>query len=433
MDVVAVAAVVRRELERRWRVLLEVAREASRDRNRLQRLVRVVWAVAVVFGVGFVYRRRKQIVGAVRRFLNTFQRTAGNVNDLMFSSSSLASGLAKDLRDYIYGDSGRAPQSLRRLIVLMSSTEVQQTLHGTVHAILAAFFAARRREAGKLAAQGAQGESMDKMILPVVDKVADRVLSEEGRQYSVEMLRALAREFLLVYLANKAPAGGKCGAGAGGASERGQGAHLSATESEAATARSAATTGSGDGEEIGGLAGPARWMHPNAQEVSDDDSVVARDSGAEGRVVATYVNVVMDKLCTDEGRALASESVSAFTGALVSQVSCMSCLCTCACASACLPVCLRMCVSLSERLRADADADTCAYLQGLPIALDYQQQGREASSGLATVEAAGAAVKPNALETVLLWACDPVRTGRVRCVALRATQSFLRCFRWLWV
>ena len=120
VDVVAVAAVVRRELERRWRVLLEVAREASRDRNRLQRLVRVVWAVAVVFGVGFVYRRRKQIVGAVRRFLNTFQRTAGNVNDLMFSSSSLASGLAKDLRDYIYGDSGRAPQSLRRLIVLLS-------------------------------------------------------------------------------------------------------------------------------------------------------------------------------------------------------------------------------------------------------------------------------------------------------------------------
>ena len=345
MDVVAVAAVVRRELERRWRVLLEVAREASRDRSRLQRLVRVFWAVAVVFGVGFVYRRRKQIVGAVRRFLNTFQRTAGNVNDLMFSSSSLASGLAKDLRDYIYGDSGRAPQSLRRLIVLMSSTEVQQTLHGTVHAILAAFFAARRREAGKLAAQGAQGESMDKMILPVVDKVADRVLSEEGRQYSVEMLRALAREFLVVYLANKAPAGGKCGDGAGGVSEREQGAHLSATESEAATARSAATTGSGDGEEMGGLAGCARWMHPNAQEASDDDSVVARDTRDGGRVVAAYVNVVMDKLCTDEGRALASESVSAFTGALVSQVSCVSSF-VCMCLRSAF-VCLSVCLSLS--------------------------------------------------------------------------------------
>ena len=86
--------------------------------------------------------------------LNTLRRTASNVNDLMFSSSSLASGLAKDLRAYIYGDSCRTPQSLRRLIVLMSSSEVQQTLHGTAHAILAAFFAARRREADKLAAQG---------------------------------------------------------------------------------------------------------------------------------------------------------------------------------------------------------------------------------------------------------------------------------------
>jgi len=72
----------------------------------------------------------------------------------MFSSSSLASGLAKDLRAYIYGDSGKTPQSLRRIIVLMSSSEVQQTLHGTAHALLAAFFAARRREADKLAAQG---------------------------------------------------------------------------------------------------------------------------------------------------------------------------------------------------------------------------------------------------------------------------------------
>ena len=76
------------------------------------------------------------------------------MNDLMFSSSSLASGLAKDLRAYIYGDSCRTPQSLRRLTALMSSSEVQQTLHGTAHAILAAFFAARRREADKLAAQG---------------------------------------------------------------------------------------------------------------------------------------------------------------------------------------------------------------------------------------------------------------------------------------
>ncbi len=86
--------------------------------------------------------------------LNTLRRTAGNVNDLMFSSSSLASGLARDLRAYIYGASDRTPQSLLRLIVLMSSSEVQQTLHGTAHAILAAFFAARRREADKLAAQG---------------------------------------------------------------------------------------------------------------------------------------------------------------------------------------------------------------------------------------------------------------------------------------
>ena len=69
------------------------------------------------------------------------------------------------------------------------------------------------------------------------------------------------------------------------------------------------------------------------------------------------------------------------------------------------------------------DVDICAYLQGLPIALDYQQQAREAKSGPATAETAGAAGKPNALETVLLWACDPVRTGRMRFVALQETQS----------
>jgi hypothetical protein len=132
----------------------------------------------------------------------------------MFSSSSLASGIAHDLRDYIYGASDRTPQSLRRLIVLMSSSEVQQTLHGTAHAILAAFFAARRREDDKLAAQGgARTRPIEEVLLPVVDKVADKVLSDDGRKYSVEVLRTLARECLLVYLANKPAREGRRGGG----------------------------------------------------------------------------------------------------------------------------------------------------------------------------------------------------------------------------
>jgi len=180
----------------RWRVWLGSFRLET---HRLRQFVRTLWAFGIVFGVGFLYRHRKKIAASIRgglpatpsperasytpsvhrharttqrkyvsssgimlasadplfsSGLNTVRRTAGNVNDLMFSSSSLASGLAKDLRAYIYGDSGRTPQSLRRLIVLMSSNEVQQTLHGTAHAILAAFFSARRRDADKLAVQG---------------------------------------------------------------------------------------------------------------------------------------------------------------------------------------------------------------------------------------------------------------------------------------
>jgi hypothetical protein len=39
---------------------------------------------------------------------------------------------------------------------------------------------------------------MEEMLLPVLDKVADKVLSDDGRKFSAEMLRTLARETLLV-------------------------------------------------------------------------------------------------------------------------------------------------------------------------------------------------------------------------------------------
>ena len=178
----AVVQVIIYELLQRARLQLLLFQQ---DKHRLRRLMRALCAVGIVFGFSFLYRNRKKIAASIRGGLSTMRRTATNVNDLMFSSSSLASGLAKDLRSYIYGDNGRTPQSLRRLIVLMSSSEVQQTLHNTAHAIIAAFFAARGREANKLAANGgATSQPLEVALLPLVDKVADKVLSDEGRKFS---------------------------------------------------------------------------------------------------------------------------------------------------------------------------------------------------------------------------------------------------------
>ena len=52
-----------RELLQRWRAVLLTL---HRDRHRLRRLVRALWAVGIVFGLGFLYRHRKQIAASVR-------------------------------------------------------------------------------------------------------------------------------------------------------------------------------------------------------------------------------------------------------------------------------------------------------------------------------------------------------------------------------
>lgn len=139
-------------------------------------------------------RRRKAIQTSLRQGLGTLRRTLGNLNDLMFSSSSLASGVSKDLREYMYGDSGATPQSLRRIVALLASDEVQRTIQGTAQGLIAAFFAARQRTPARLATEGdksdAQGDGGDAVgaasqadalretVSMVLDKVHARALQQ---------------------------------------------------------------------------------------------------------------------------------------------------------------------------------------------------------------------------------------------------------------
>jgi hypothetical protein len=116
----------------------------------------------------------------------------GNLNDLMFSSSSLASGVSKDLREYMYGDSGATPQSLRRLVALLASDEVQRTIQGTAQGLIAAFFAARtparltsesdksdvRGGGGDVAAAVAAANALRETVSMVLDKVHPPILQQ---------------------------------------------------------------------------------------------------------------------------------------------------------------------------------------------------------------------------------------------------------------
>ncbi|EKX35459.1 hypothetical protein GUITHDRAFT_146477 [Guillardia theta CCMP2712] len=165
----------------------------SLARRNVRNVLRALLAALSIALIGFVYRRRKQILESLRTGVNNFHRVARNINDLLFSSSSLASGLAKDLRDYIYGDKQRTPESLRRLILLLSSKEVQQTLHGTAHGLLSAFFAAKRYDE-EHRKEGGQD---------LIHAVLDKLMSEEGREYSVAVLRVLSRDVLMAYLSSE--------------------------------------------------------------------------------------------------------------------------------------------------------------------------------------------------------------------------------------
>jgi len=124
------------------------------------------------------HRRRRAIQKSVRGALGTLRRTVGNVNDLMFSSSSLASGVSRDLREYMYGDSGATPQSLRRIVALLASEDVQRTIQGTAQGLIAAFFAARQQQpnrptSGSLSGLGAdtEGDALRETLSVVLDKV----------------------------------------------------------------------------------------------------------------------------------------------------------------------------------------------------------------------------------------------------------------------
>ena len=105
----------------------------------------------------------------------TVRRTASNLNDLLFSSSSLATAFAKDLRTFLFTDSGHTPTSLHRLIGLLCSDEVQRSIQGTSQTLLAAFFAARRKEAEERKLRGeviADGDS----ILRISDGVLTKMV-----------------------------------------------------------------------------------------------------------------------------------------------------------------------------------------------------------------------------------------------------------------
>eukprot|EP00282_Hemiselmis_andersenii_P027264 CAMPEP_0169480630 /NCGR_PEP_ID=MMETSP1042-20121227/29672_1 /TAXON_ID=464988 /ORGANISM="Hemiselmis andersenii, Strain CCMP1180" /LENGTH=226 /DNA_ID=CAMNT_0009595299 /DNA_START=150 /DNA_END=826 /DNA_ORIENTATION=+ len=114
--------------------------------HRLRAAIHTAGLTAVAVALAMAYRHRKGIRKGLSSGVGSVRRTASNVNDLLFSSTSLASSFAKDLKSYLYGDSGQAPKSFNRLIQLLCSEEVQRSIHGTSQTLLAAFLAARRKE-----------------------------------------------------------------------------------------------------------------------------------------------------------------------------------------------------------------------------------------------------------------------------------------------
>ena len=60
---VATAGTMASQLLQGWRDILMALRH---DKHRLQRFLRVLWAVGLVFGLGFLYRKRKQIAASMR-------------------------------------------------------------------------------------------------------------------------------------------------------------------------------------------------------------------------------------------------------------------------------------------------------------------------------------------------------------------------------
>ena len=63
VDPAAMLAHMDQDLLQRWRVVRD---SLYQDKQRLRRFVRALWAVGIIFGFSFLYRRRKQIAASIR-------------------------------------------------------------------------------------------------------------------------------------------------------------------------------------------------------------------------------------------------------------------------------------------------------------------------------------------------------------------------------
>jgi hypothetical protein len=66
IDRLAALEATGRELMERWRTLQDSLAVVAHDKQRVRRFLRALWAVALVFGLGFLHRRRRQLAASIR-------------------------------------------------------------------------------------------------------------------------------------------------------------------------------------------------------------------------------------------------------------------------------------------------------------------------------------------------------------------------------
>ena len=66
IDRLAALETTGRELMERWRTLQDSLAVVAHDKQRVRRFLRAFWAVALVFGLGFLHRRRRQLAASIR-------------------------------------------------------------------------------------------------------------------------------------------------------------------------------------------------------------------------------------------------------------------------------------------------------------------------------------------------------------------------------
>ena len=66
MDRLAALEATGSELVERWRTLQDSLAVVAQDRQRVRKLLRALWAIGLVLGLGFLHRRRKQLAASIR-------------------------------------------------------------------------------------------------------------------------------------------------------------------------------------------------------------------------------------------------------------------------------------------------------------------------------------------------------------------------------